>query len=120
MDDAENIPVEGTSGLFHAALRTTLGKRLAWKASTQNVMLGYVDHFIVRIVSDVTKWVDSPIPFVDRRRRRVDLNCIYASAPHGGKRSVKTTNSRKEVDESECGSLHDANLDLTSDVTLEV
>ena len=33
---------------------------------------------------------------------------------------MKTTNSRKEVNESELGSLHEASLDLTSDVPWHV
>ena len=109
LNDLEDVPVQRSSGFFHASLSTRLAERLAWEACRQDVACRDVHGAVVRMLCDVVEGVDAPVQFVDRCRMLVDFRREYAFASEIAKCRVEPADSGKEVNECKW---HTVNLHL--------
>src|SRR5665213_1130880 len=120
LNDAEDVPVQRSTGFFHASLSTTLGERLAREAGAQNVVLRHRDAVIVRILGDVAERIDAPVPLVDSCGRRIDLDGIYAFPAHRRECGMEPSDPGEEINEGELWFCHEPSLDVACDaVALE-
>jgi hypothetical protein len=57
---------------------------------------------VVRILSDVSEWVYTPIPPIHRRCKWVDFAGVNTLATHRREGGMKTTDPSEKVNEAKC------------------
>ena len=61
LNDFENVPVERSPRFIHSLLCSGFTKGLAWETCSKDVARWHIHRVIVRIKSDISEWIDSPV-----------------------------------------------------------
>jgi hypothetical protein len=91
LDYSKDVPVDRSSGLFHALLSSGFAEGLARKTSRQEVVWRKINPVLCGQLRNISQGGYSPVSLVDGNCRRIDLNGLDATASHRRERCMEST-----------------------------